>query len=444
MASWKNLSTYTYKDEAETTGSGAIKIKVQYDKDSMTHLEAKIRFEIELLTSAIEDTTDGYYILYNANNYPESVGRRVLMLKAPAAGSSNNSWIQNEDGKHLTGTITLSKEYNDTTFTVQDFWVCNVGKGTVSGQNVTYASGTKTFYEWFQEHGNRRSYAARYESEQLEGPVPTNVTKGTITITDNYNNTFTVKGTKGAAGDYNPVKSYSVTYGYDSRATISAPATPVALTITTPANATRTVWAKTTTKGTYGEDSVASTSAAIKQYVAPSDPGGSLIKYTKSKLTVKENWIFEWPSAKATNASSPVKGYRIRVYKNGSKLTGLVCGTGNYLSYNLNNNPNDYVDIENTTTSVTFNPEVFGFKSGDKVKLGVYAYTRNGIANTSGQLFNKSEVFSPEYTVENVGVAQVNINGIWKEGQVYVNVAGIWKEAEGVYTNVNGFWKESI
>ena len=41
MASWKTLSTYTYKDEAETTGSGAIKIKVQYDKDSMTHLETR-------------------------------------------------------------------------------------------------------------------------------------------------------------------------------------------------------------------------------------------------------------------------------------------------------------------------------------------------------------------------------------------------------------------
>ena len=278
----------------------------------------------------------------------------------------------------------------------------------------------------------------------------TNVGKGTVSITDNYNNTFTVKGTAGAAGTGNSVTSYSVTYGYDSRATNANPSTPITLTMTNTANATRTVWAKTTTKGMYGEDSVASTSAAIKQYVAPSNPGSPVLSASKTpKRVLKKEWTFDWVPSTAANATSPIKGYRIRVYKNGTPIKGLKVDSGYKIAKGTGTT--EWLDREissaATLTTLTFIPEDLGFAAGDKLKISLFAYTRYGITNTGGQLFSgngSTAVNSSEYTIENAGVMQVNVNGAWKEGQVFVNVDGAWKEAESVYTNVNGSWKESI
>jgi hypothetical protein len=92
---------------------------------------------------------------------------------------------------------------------------------------------------------------------------------------------------------------------------------------------------------------------------------------------------------------------------------------------------------------MVIDPVAFGFKAGDNVKLSIWAYTRYGAANDGERLFNASEMFSSVYTVQNAGVIDVKIGGVWKEGQVYTKVNGVWKEADTVSTKINGVWKDS-
>ena len=86
------------------------------------------------------------------------------------------------------------------------------------------------------------------------------------------------------------------------------------------------------------------------------------------------------------------------------------------------------------------------FKAGDKVKLGLFAYTRKGKNNDGAvQLFSGKSTtqITNEYTIDSKGVMNVKVGSAWKEGQVYVKVNNTWKEAEAVYTKVGGSWKES-
>lgn len=643
MATWKTIKTVTYKDDAGTAASGDVKIRVQYDKDSVKVDQLKIRFVAEDALIGKTNYTDGFYILYNANNNPESIGRISRRLKSP-------------DGKWLDADITpitVSKSWNSDEVTIQDFWICNIGQGKASDGSVTYSSGTKTFYNWFKDGAARENYKATFSSSTLSGlpkatagsvslpvikdngnntftisglitagsnnkftsakvyyttdgstpttsssyrvptaagsysftinvpsgqsssvvktwiscsfqynsvtagaadkvvyyytngtvPVKPTITdkgnnkftisgkvskagtnnsiktatlyytigsgsqqtktltttsegsysfefdvpsssassvvkakvtcefnwsgatsqtseeasatvkyysvigKPAVRITDNYNNTFTISGTNAANGTNNTATTtyawgYSTAYGNSGTGTKS-------LTIATAANATRTVYAKATATPSWGGDSAktASASLAIKQYVAPSAPGTPVISYKKSRLTIKENWTFTWTAATRVNTTSPVKGYRIRLYKNGSPVTGLTCSTSNDI-IGKGSGTNEYIDRESTSCTVTLSPTAFGFVPGDTVQLGIYSYTRNGVSNTGTQLFNgggtaEAHVKSVVSTVRNAGIVRVKPNSTWVEGQVYVKVDGSWREAETVNVKAGGTWKES-
>lgn len=275
----------------------------------------------------------------------------------------------------------------------------------------------------------------------------TAIGKPAISITDNYDNTFTISGTKASNGTNNTATTsyawgYSTSYGNSGTGAKS-------LTIATPGNATRTVYAKATASPSWSGDSAktATTSLDIKQYVAPSAPGTPVIAYSKSRLTIKENWTFTWTAATKTNRSSPIKGYRIRLYKNGSLVTGITGSTSSD-TIKKGSGSNEYLDRESTSCTVTFDPTAFGFVPGDTVQLGIYSYTRNGSSNTGAQLFNgggdgSAHVKSAVSTVRNAGIVRVKPNGSWVEGQVYVKVDGSWREAETVSTKVSGNWKES-
>jgi hypothetical protein len=107
---------------------------------------------------------------------------------------------------------------------------------------------------------------------------------------------------------------------------------------------------------------------------------------------------------------------------------------------------NGWLDRESTSTTVILDPVEFGFKAGDTVKLGIYAYTRYGETNTGAQLFDSAatEKVSSVYAINNAGIIHVKPAGSWVEGQVYVKVNNEWREAESVYTKVSGAWKESV
>ena len=270
----------------------------------------------------------------------------------------------------------------------------------------------------------------------------TEVGDGSIKVTDNFNNTFTITATKGADGENNPATGPSVLWGYNSDYNKNTGAGNGLKALTTSGTAaTRRVYVKSTTTATHGADGVKTAYKDIKQYFSPKAPGKPVISYNKNRLTLREDWTFTWSPAEAINTSSPVIGYRIRVLKNGTALTGLVSGTSNKII--KGSNTNNYIDRDSTSHTIIFDPAELGFKVGDKVSVGIYAYTRYGEDNTGSQLFSSEQIISEASLVENAGVVNIKENGSFKEGQIYVKINSTWTEAEAVYTKVNGTWLES-
>lgn len=303
------------------------------------------------------------------------------------------------------------------------------------------------------------------EAATLYAVWATYVKPGTISITDNGNNTFIIKATRGAAGTNNPVKGFKVDWGYDSAYTNtlinSSTATSYTsdnLSLVCPTEIPyRWVCARCETIGTYGESAVIMEQVSVKNYVAPSAPGkpyltdSSYRNLSNKRLTVKyQPWRYNWTAAKAANDSSPVDGYRVRLYKNGQKIVGLkssnnelIQGTGT--EEWVDRSTATYGADSSNTFTIYFNPNNFGFKAGDTVQLGLYSYARNGKGN---MLFNgggtsDAQVKSDITTVQNAAVVYVKIDNSWREGIVHVKTDNnTWKEADVVYVKgdkeVNG------
>lgn len=279
------------------------------------------------------------------------------------------------------------------------------------------------------------------------------VSDGTLEIEDHFNNSFTIKAAPGS-GTNNNVVSHEVIWGYSSNYANNNGAGEglKSLNIINEANAERTVFAKNITRPTYGTTGVKEISENIRQYVAPDEPGKPVISYSKNRLTIREPWTFTWPEAKAANTSSPIKGYRIRIIKivddneYGVALTGLVSGPNNTII--KGNNTENFIDRESTSCTITFDPVELGFEAGNKVRVGLYSYTRFGEKNTGSQLFksraSEDQVLSDPEIVQNAGIVRIKEGDSWREGQVYIKVDKTWKEAETVYIKTDdGSWKES-
>lgn len=296
---------------------------------------------------------------------------------------------------------------------------------------------------------------------------------GSVSIQDNYNNTFTITATKGT-GTNHPTTG-TVKYSYDSASysntltsgnTAASYTKLVGLDIKTPSESKRKVYVQLTTTSTrqlldpnktsagYAYKSKTE-SAEIKQYVAPSSPGIPTLtesSYKNGRLTIKQPWTFLWVPATKANDSSPVKGYRLRLYqkkKGSSAFTNIPIkkADGTNLSYYEANGNDYYYDTDSTNNSLTIEPVIHSFEAGDELYLTVFAYTKLGQNNDGvGKLFSGSgstAVSSKTYTVQNAGVVNVKTASGWKEGQVYVKTASGWKEATSVQVKTSAGWKES-
>lgn len=281
---------------------------------------------------------------------------------------------------------------------------------------------------------------------------------GTVSITDNYNNTFTLNGTKGASGINNPSTGPILKWGYNTKySNTFTNGSTITLSASGDTSATRTVYAKSITGATYGDDQkIATAQLDVRQYIGPGESGKPVIFYNKNRLTTKENWWFSWTTAIKINDSSPVMGYRIRLYRkrgnsdfiklpiydSDGKNLSIKAVSGGDIYYDKDGNY-PFIYIYPAYYSKAVHPDEPDILPGDQIKLTVNAYTRYGKDNTGNQLFKTSEVASDVSTVQNAGIMRVKVGGTWKEGQVYVKVGGAWKEAEVVQTKVNGYWKES-
>lgn len=282
---------------------------------------------------------------------------------------------------------------------------------------------------------------ATVKSETLTRTTWTNVGEGTVSIKDNGNNTFTLKGAKGADGTNNDATGPTLTWGYSNKyGTSFKNGDKVTLTMSDKTNATRTVYAKCITGATHGDGNSVTASKAIKQYVAPSNPSGVKLTYKRARLTIKENWTASWTASTKTNDSSPVKGYRIRIYKNG-KTIQFKNSEGDILTSDSGSGDSRYYyDRDKTETTMNINTKTNTFKPGDKVQLMIHGYTEDAKGNKKFS----DKALSSTYTVQNAGVMNTKTKDGWKEGQVWVKTKDGWKEAVAVHVKTKDGWKESI
>ena len=447
---WVDISENTYKkvhidkwDHDGIIGSAASNnfyLVLQYDNTACTPTSAKIRFVLKKSKSG--SYTDTFHLLVNPT---DSTKRSLYELKDDTSG---NSW------PYYGPAFTVTKTYSASTFTIPAFWSCNDG-----GHNTTHTA--TNFYNNYKDstwrgQNLRCTHAAANIAIYADRTVATNISSGTVSIIDNYNNTFTLKGTKGASGINNPSTGPTLKWGYNTKySNTFTNGSIITLSASGDTSATRTVYAKSITGAAYGNEQIAFAQLDVRQYVGPGEPGKPVISYSKNRLTVKENWLFNWMLATKTNDSSPVVGYRIRLYRkrgnNDFIKLPIYDSDGKNLSAKAVSSGDIYYDRDGDYPSIYIYPAYYSkdvhsdepdILPGDQIKLAVTAYTRYGKDNTGNQLFKTSEVASDVSTVQNAGIMRVKI-GTWKEGQVYVKVGGTWKEAEVVQTKVNGYWKES-
>lgn len=114
-------------------------------------------------------------------------------------------------------------------------------------------------------------------------------------------------------------------------------------------------------------------------YTNPGAPGQPVLSYDQSSPIPKAKLKATWTVA--SNGSTPVAGYRIRLFKNDYEVF--------------------MIDTESTALTYEFDTfENLGFKPGDVAKVGIYAYSKdwngdrhwNGGGTTEAQVYSSSNV----------------------------------------------------
>ena len=332
----------------------------------------------------------------------------ALYLAINGTGILNNYWRYNTNSDKWNNFPT----YNGSTYS-NTLNIADADTIPVSLKICTMQDATKNSSLWQTTSGNvtRTWYTA--------------IGSTSVSITDNGNNTFTVKGTKGSDGTNNTASGPTITYSYDSATYDKSVSNNTAISLAGTA-ASRTVYAKAVTTATHGSNTSATTSKVIKRYVAPSlsdKPALTSNSLKNGRLTNRTTWTYDWSDATAGNDNSPVQKYFIRIFKNSTAIK----------------------DIDNLANSkYSFNPNDFGFVPGNKVKVSVWAGTVNG----AGTVLWSNEITSVETLIENSAVIHAN-DGTWHEGIAYINKGTAsnpnWVEAEEVFIkDKDGGWHTSV
>lgn len=449
-----------------------VKVVVQYDNTSITTTSITCR-AIGYLTDYNGSHGDTYFI------YSDGGGiSRICYLGDTATKKDGSAY-------YTGNTFKLTKTKTTTYFSLPELRLCNDGSNH-SPSNYTDSNGRGYAIYW--ENKRHMWTTVNSGGNTISTSVyVTNIGTGTVDeVKDNYNNSYTVKVTRGAARTYNKVNgallywthtknkdgswSYSKASNSESFSTESHSKT---ISFTPSTAAEREVVGAVVTDGEHNDTDSGwkpSPPLKVKQYLAPGKPGDISVTYNKSRLTIKEPWTFKWGAATKANDSSTVKGYRIRIYRKR--------GTGSWATIDFHDASNNkltsgttdkvYTRDGGSTLSFVLNNPAKYFLPGDQVQVKVVAYTKYGKnndgsatdSNGSSLLYNDSNISeSPVWTVQNAGVMRVKTkvgnSTTWKEGVVWVKVNknGIvqWVEADIVKVKVNTSttaskkleWKES-
>lgn len=138
----------------------------------------------------------------------------------------------------------------------------------------------------------------------------------------------------------------------------------------------------------------------------PGSPANIVLSYDQSEPIPSANLQATWLAASA--GSTPIAGYRLRLYKNNVEVTTI--------------------DTENTNISYTFGTfEELGFVPGDVAKVGIYAYSKDwqGNKHFSGGGAAGSIVYSNTVTEVSDKYVYVSMNGgAFEKYKMYVSING--------------------
>lgn len=141
-------------------------------------------------------------------------------------------------------------------------------------------------------------------------------------------------------------------------------------------------------------------------YTNPGAPGKPVLSYDQTEPIPKAKLTASWLAA--SPGSTPIAGYRIRLYKNGTEIT--------------------MIDTENASVSYTFNSfESYGFEPGDVVQVGIYSYSKDwaGTKHFNGGGSNGSQVYSNTLTIISDKFIYVSVNGgAFDKYKMYVSQDG--------------------
>lgn len=426
---WVDIVSVYYNGSGNYVNS--LYVTIQYKSESVTTTSIELRGK-----AGVNDSKDAYFLWTS-----DGGTSRLLSLDKTSSYTSNS--------------FTVTKGAWTNYFSIPELWICNDGSHRDPSAYTDYNGRGFSAYNG----GNRKNYRtiipARtiYTSVYITG----NSAGGVPTITDNGNNTFSITGNAGTNGNYNSITETKLQYAFNDDAWITASSNSLPATSLTAAASAKNqkIWARTRYKCQYGGDSngyiySGNTITYIPNYQAPSSPSNLRMLYNKNRLTIKEDWRITWDESTPTNDSSPVYGYRIRLFKKSPTdvdFKSIPIIDDNEVQLSVGNVQSDgtvyyHLDI-GTDTQYTINPASCNLAAKDMFKFSIQPYTKYG----TGTLLLGTEVSSNiSYSIQNAGIVRIiDTNGKGQEGNVWIKVSNTeWKEAETVnYKISNTEWRES-
>ena len=142
-------------------------------------------------------------------------------------------------------------------------------------------------------------------------------------------------------------------------------------------------------------------------FINPGAPGKPSLTYDQPEPIPRAKITASWSAA--SNGSTAVAGYRVRLYKNGTQV--------------------EVVDTESTNTSYTFSKtlEQYGFEPGDVLAIGIYAYSKDwqGTKFFNGGGASTAIVMSDNLTIVSDKYIWVSVNGqSFNKHKMYVSING--------------------
>lgn len=142
-------------------------------------------------------------------------------------------------------------------------------------------------------------------------------------------------------------------------------------------------------------------------FINPGAPGKPSLTYDQPEPIPRAKITASWSAA--SNGSTAIAGYRVRLYKNGTKVAE--------------------VDTESSTASYTFPKtlEEYGFEPGDIAKVGIYSYCKDwqGTKFFNGDGASTAIVMSDNLTIVSDKYIWVSLNGqSFNKHKMYVSING--------------------